>query len=378
MVINHDLEKDVTLSALSTGEPLVYILCFIYFIVGILLLLESRRIYRNSKHDLDRKPLYFRLTILNLSTLSMFWRGVLTFVTPNYPNFFSVNIVETFLPLYFQFSSFLLFVFFFSTRLYSILHRKSRIRKFLFPVYLVMEILALIFGVLACAFGTLFDKKINFLDFEDGNLAFTGFLLSTLSVVLSIFCVVSWRLTSKIKLTEIRKEQLRSITILIFINISLFIIHGIWDLCTVSGHNSANDKLDSWYEKKSQNFYWVYFFWYLIFQAFPAFALFIIFHLNLTNEIFQKEELRSLLSDNYQINRAHKKKTFLDWIGLFCFCYPFKNSAKRNSIAIEDPRHISKTDKKRLNDMYSSEIETDSNSGSDSEVTFDPNDLLYD
>ncbi|KAJ6228640.1 hypothetical protein M0813_08677 [Anaeramoeba flamelloides] len=376
MVINSNLEKEVTLSALSTGEPLVFILCFIYVFVGILLLTESHRIFQNSKHDLDRKPLYCRLIILITSMVSMFWRAIITFVTPNYPNLFAVNIVETFLPSYFQFSSFLLFVYFFTTSLLALFRRKSILRKILLLIFILIEIMALIFGLLACAFGTLFDQTINFLNFEDGNLTFIGISLFLLAIILSIFCVVSWRLTSNIKFTEITVDQFRSIRILICLNITLFIAHGVWDICTVCGHNSANDKIDQWFEKNSQKFYWAYFFWYLIFEAFPAFAIFIIFHLNLTNEMFQKEELRSLLSDNYQISRIQKRKTLLDWIGLFCFCYPFKNFDNKNLMRLDDPRMITNQDKKRLNDMFSSGVDLITTTESDSEITFDPNDLL--
>ncbi|KAJ3435432.1 hypothetical protein M0812_19620 [Anaeramoeba flamelloides] len=380
MVINHNTKTDITLSGLSSGEPLVYILSTLYFLVGILLILESRRIFKLSRHDIYKSPLYFRLVILNLSTISMLWRGVLSFVTPNYHNLFARNIFETFLPLYFQYSSFLLFVLFYSFTLYKINDNHTKIRKLLLPLYVHLQIGVFVFGIISSAYGTLFDKKIDFFRLNDGNLTFIASVLTIMSIVLAAFCWLSWKYLKNIPLTQISRDQLSSIALLMSINITIFVFHGIWDLCTLTGHNYLNNKCDQWYGNNDQRYYWVYFFWYLVTDGFPSISLLAIFHINISNEVFKKKELRTYLSESLVnsdtaslLSTKNQSSKFALFKKYMCCCLPRKNSSLDGKLASDF------TNKNPINHEKIEQImHLVANSSESKSEEFDPNDFLVD
>ncbi|KAJ3435545.1 hypothetical protein M0812_19734 [Anaeramoeba flamelloides] len=380
MVINHNTKTDIRLSGLSSGEPLVFILSTLYFLVGILLIFESRRIFRLSKHDIHKSPLYFRLVILNLSTISMLWRGVLSFVTPNYNNLFARNIFETFLPLYFQYSSFLLFVFFYSFTLCKINYNQTKIRKLLLPLYVLLQIGVFAFGIISSAYGTLFDKKIDFFRLNDGNLTFIASVLTGMSLILAFFCWLSWKYLKNIRLTQISRNQLSAIALLMLINITIFVFNGIWDLCTLTGNNYLNNKCDQWYENNDQRYYWVYFFWYLVTDGFPSVSLLTIFHINISNEVFKKKELRTYLSEGFVnsdttslLSKKDQPSKFVLFKKYMCCCLP------SNKSSLDDQLVTDFTSKNSINHEQIHEImHLVANSSESKSEEFDPNDFLLD
>ncbi|KAJ6253389.1 integral membrane protein [Anaeramoeba flamelloides] len=388
MVINSKLEKNILVSAIESGSGWIYFLFALHLLLAIFLVYQIIRTHHRTRKEPLGYSLLFLFTSLIVALIQTLWQGFFALYTPKFNNLVLALIVGSFIPKFLQFSSFLIYVFFFITLLFqtkSGQHSKRILYSKIF--FLILEVILLVFGLISCVVGGRDENKVKFVNFDDGNLSFTALVFTLTGILLFIYLLVILKSLSQNFVTKMNFYQIQTLLALVIVNIILFFVQGIWSICSLVHKNDLNDIFDHLFEQKDKSSYYaVCFFWNLIFQLYPTFLLAILTHINILYSLKTKRKLMLNFYQNSNIETQDRvmisdglksSLTFLLCCNCCCGCRFNYRKWKENHEGITN-NPISNEKTKRLLEMSDGKSVSPSDSDNSTDSFIDQDQLLID
>ncbi|KAJ3437311.1 integral membrane protein [Anaeramoeba flamelloides] len=389
MVINSKLEKNILVSAIESGSGWIYLIFVFHLLLAIFLLYQIIRTRHRTRKEHLGYSLIFLFSSLIVALIQTLWQGFFALYTPKFNSLVVALIVGSFIPTFLQFSSFLIYVFFLITLLFqtkSGQHSKGIFYSKIF--FIVLELLLLVFGLVSCVVGGRDENKVKFVNFDDGNLSFTALVFTLTGVLLFVYLLAILKSLSQHFVPKMNFYQIQTLLVLVIVNIILFLVQGIWSICSLAHKNKLNDIFDRLFEQKDKSSYYaVCFFWNLIFQLYPTFLLAILTHLNILYSLKTKRKLMLNFYQNSNIETQDRvmisdglksSMSFLFCCNCCCGCtfnYPKWKENHEGKTSNPIPNNEKK---KRLLDISDGKSASPSNSDEDTDSFIDHDQLLID